>query len=58
MAFGNYCPVCKGIVDNNEFDFGKRTCKECLEEKEQEEHRRAEVAKIMSSEFEQMVLEV
>ena len=18
MAFGNYCPVCKGIVDNNE----------------------------------------
>lgn len=58
MAFGNYCPVCKGFVDNNEFDFGKGICKECLEEKEQEEYRRAEVAKIMNSDFEQMVLEV
>lgn len=58
MAFGNYCPVCEGIVDNNEFDYGKGMCKECLEEKEQEEHRREEMFKIMNSEFEQMVLEV
>ena len=58
MAFGNYCPKCRGIVDNNEFDYRKGLCKECIEEEEQKEHKRAEVAKIMNSDFEQMVLEV
>lgn len=58
MAYGNRCSVCGGLVDNNEYNFAKDMCKECVDEQEQEEVRRTEVAKIMNSDFEQMVLEV
>ncbi len=58
MAYGNHCPVCGGVVDNNEYNFAKDMCKECADEQEQEDIRRAEVAKIMNSDFEQMKLEV
>ena len=58
MAYGNYCSVCGGTVDNNEYDFSKDMCKECVIEQEMEDIRRSDVAKIMSSDFEQMVLEV
>lgn len=57
MAYGNYCCICGGIVDNSEFSFAKNMCKECVEEQKQEEIRRSEVAKIMNSECEQMKLE-
>lgn len=58
MAYGRSCPVCGGTVDNNEYDFSRDMCKECVIEQEQEELRRAEVEKIMNSEFKQMALEV
>lgn len=58
MAYGNYCPVCGGTVDNNEYDFAKDMCKECAEEQEQEDIRKTEVTKLMNSDFKQMVLEV
>lgn len=58
MAYGNYCQVCGGTVDNNEFDFTKDMCKECVVEQEMEDIRRTDVAKIMNSEFEQIALEV
>jgi len=58
MAFGRECPVCGGTVDNNEYDYTKDMCKECVIEQEQEDIRRTEVARIMNSDFEQMVLEV
>ncbi|MDE7445815.1 MAG: hypothetical protein K2N15_08975 [Lachnospiraceae bacterium] len=37
MAYGIYCSVCGGTVDNNEFDFVKDMCKECVSEQELEE---------------------
>ena len=58
MAYGKNCPICGGMVDNNEFDFSKGMCKECAIEKEMEDIRRTDVAKIMNSEFEQIALEV
>lgn len=58
MAFGNHCPVCGGTVDNNEYDYTKDMCKECVIEQEMEDKRRTDVAKIMNSDFEQMTLEV
>ena len=58
MAFGRECPVCGGTVDNNEYDYTKDMCKECVIEQEQEDKRRTDVAKIMNSDFEQMTLEV
>ena len=58
MAFGNHCPVCGGTVDNNEYDYTNDMCKECVTEKELEDTRRADVAKIMNLKYEQMVLEV
>lgn len=57
MAYGNYCRICGGIVDNSEYAFTKDMCIECVIEREQEEIRRTEVAKIMNSECEQMRLE-
>lgn len=38
MAYGIYCSVCGGTVDNNEFNFAKDMCKECASEQEQEEN--------------------
>ncbi len=58
MAYGNYCCVCGGTVDNNEYDFAKDMCKECAIEQEQEENRRSEVARLLNADCEQMVLEV
>lgn len=58
MAYGKNCPVCGGIVDSNEYDYAKDMCKDCVIEKEQEELRALEVARIMNAPFEQMVLEV
>ena len=58
MAYGKECPICGGTVDNNEYDFAKDMCKDCVIEQEQEDIRRTEVAKIMNSDFEQMELEV
>lgn len=58
MAYGRTCPICGGTVDNNEYDFAKDMCKDCAIEKEMEETRSADVAKIMNADFEQMVLEV
>ncbi len=58
MARGNYCPICGGTVDNNEYDYSKDMCKECVIEQEMEDKRRTDVAKIMNSNFEQMSLEV
>lgn len=58
MAYGNYCPVCRGIVDNSEYDFYNDMCKECVTERELEDIRRTDVAKIMNSKYEQMALEV
>lgn len=58
MAYGRSCPVCGGTVDNNEYDFSRDMCKECVIEQEMEEKRRSDVARIMNSNFEQMALEV
>lgn len=58
MVYGNYCPVCRGIVDNSEYDFYNDMCNECVTERELEDIRRTDVAKIMNSKCEQMVLEV
>lgn len=58
MGFGRVCPVCGATVDNNEYDYTKDMCKDCVAEQEQEDIRRTEVARIMNSDFEQMVLEV
>ena len=58
MAYGYECSICGGTVDNNEYDVVADMFKECAIEKEMEELRSAEVAKIMNSDFEQMVLEV
>lgn len=58
MAYGKTCPICGGTVDNNEYDFTKDMCKECVVEQEMEDIRRTDVAKIMNSEFEQIALEV
>ena len=49
MAYGRKCPLCGGIVDNNEFDYSKGMCKECAVEQEQEDIRRTEVARIMKA---------
>ena len=58
MAYGKYCPVCHGMVDNSEYNFVKDMCKDCVTEREFEDIRRADVAKIMNSKYEQMALEV
>lgn len=58
MAYGIYCSACGGTVDNNEYDFAKDMCKECVIEQEQEEIRRSEVARLLNADCEQMVLEV
>lgn len=58
MTYGHECKICGATVDNIEYDFSKDMCKECVIEKEQEDIRRTEVAKMMNSEFEQMTLEV
>lgn len=58
MAYGNYCPVCKSMVDYIEFDFTKKMCKECVSEQEQEDIRRAKVAQLMNAKCEQMIMEV
>lgn len=58
MAYGITCPNCNGTVDRNEYDYTKDMCKDCVFEEEMKEIRRTEVAKIMNSECEQMVLEV
>lgn len=58
MAYGHECKICGATIDNNEYDYSKDMCKECVIEKEQEDIRRTEVAKIMNAEFEQMTLEV
>ena len=58
MAYGKTCPVCGAMVDNNEYDYFKDMCKECVIEQEQEEIRRSEVARLMNADCEQMVLEV
>lgn len=58
MAYGNYCSVCGGTVDNNEYDFAKDMCKECAEEQDQEDMHRTAIARIMNSNYEQMALEV
>ena len=57
MAYGYECRICGGTVDNNEYDFVADMCKECAMEKEQEEIRSAEVARIMKMDYKQMRLE-
>ena len=57
MAYGNYCCVCGGTVDNNEYDFAKDMCKECAEEQEQKSIRHLELARMLNSEFKQMCME-
>lgn len=57
MAYGYECRICGGTVDNNEYDFVADMCKECAVEKEQEEIRSAEVARIMKMDYKQMRLE-
>lgn len=58
MACGITCRICGGTVDNNEYDYTKDMCKECAIEQEMEEKRRTDVARMMSADFKQMVLEV
>ena len=58
MAYGRTCPICGATVDSNEYDYAKDMCKDCVAEQEMEERRRSDVARIMNSDFEQMVLEV
>lgn len=58
MAYGNECRICGGTVDNNEYDFVADMCKDCAVEQEMEDIRRTDVARIMNSDFEQLVLEV
>lgn len=57
MAYGNYCSECGGIVDNNEYDFMHGMCKECVEVQELRDMQQSKVARIMSSDCEQMRLE-
>lgn len=57
MAYGNYYPICGGIVDNNEFNFAKGMCKECVVEEEIREIRTIEVNRFLNGESEQMKLE-
>lgn len=52
MAYGIYCSVCGGTVDNNEFDFAKDMCKECVSEQEHEGTR------LNNAESENIVMEV
>lgn len=56
MAFGNYCRLCGGVVDNVEFNFAKEICCECEEQQEQEESRRTEAARLAKMEAVQMEL--
>lgn len=58
MAYGRTCPVCGGTVDNNEYDYTKDMCKDCVFEEEMQEIRRTEVVKIMKANYEQMTLGV
>ena len=30
MAYGRTCPVCGATVDNNEYDYTKDMCKDCV----------------------------
>lgn len=57
MAYGRYCPICGGTVDNNEFNFAKDMCKECVVEEELREIRATEVNRLLNGESEQMELE-
>lgn len=57
MAYGNYCPICRGTVDGNEFDFAKEMCKECVAEQEREEIKQSEVARLINAVSMQMRLE-
>lgn len=57
MAYGKYCPICGGTVDNNEFNFAKDMCKECAVEEELREIKAAEVNRLLNGESEQMKLE-
>lgn len=58
MAYGKSCPVCKAIVDVNEYSFAKDMCKDCADEYEHSVVLKAESDKLLNLKFEQMVLEV
>lgn len=58
MAYGKECPVCGGMVDSIEYDFGRDMCKECVAEQDCDYICRSVVEKLMESNFNQMSLEV
>lgn len=58
MAYGKECPICGAVVDNNEFDYRRGICNDCSENVDIEIVRQANIAKMLKSECEQMVLEV
>lgn len=58
MAYGITCPKCGATVDNNEYDYARDMCRDCVIEEEMEERRRDDVRRIMNAPCEQMVLEV
>lgn len=58
VAYGKECPVCGAMVDNNEFDYRRGICKDCSDDVDMEIVRQANIAKMLNSECDQMVLEV
>lgn len=57
MAYGYICPKCNGTVDNNEFDYGKGICKECVEKIKQRTIKSAEAMRLASADAVQIEME-
>lgn len=57
MARGYYCQKCGGTVDNNEFDYSKGMCKDCVEEIETRQTVRETASMLARGTFEQIKLE-
>lgn len=57
MAYGRECPICGGIVDNNEFNYLRGMCTDCVKMKDREDIRHTELARIINAEFKQMCME-
>lgn len=57
MAYGRERPICGGIVDNNEFNYLRGMCTDCVNMKDREDIRHTELARIINAEFKQMCME-
>lgn len=58
MAYGNYCPVCGGTVDNVEFSYHRGMCKDCAADQDRKDAETIETVKLMRTRHQKIIMEV